>query len=92
MAELIEVPFGVWTWVGPRNNVLGGGLDPYDTGQWGGKYLGMARRVSGRHIQCHSQSGSSDVVSGYQYYSNRFSQLMHIFLFIHSLSVSVFDC
>jgi len=26
--EPITVPFGVWTWVGPRNHVLGGGRDP----------------------------------------------------------------
>ena len=23
-AEQIEIPFGVWTWVGPRNHVSGG--------------------------------------------------------------------
>ena len=27
-AELIEVPFGICTWVGLRNHILGGGLDP----------------------------------------------------------------
>jgi len=24
-AEPIEMPFGIWTWVTPRNHVLGGG-------------------------------------------------------------------
>jgi len=27
MAELIELLFGTWTWVGPRNHVLGEGPD-----------------------------------------------------------------
>jgi len=27
-AEPIEIPFGVWTQVGPSNHVLGRGLDP----------------------------------------------------------------
>jgi len=28
MAEPIEMPFGLWTRVGPRDHVLDGGLDP----------------------------------------------------------------
>jgi len=32
MAELIEVPFGIVTWVGPRNRVLDGG--PIPRGEW----------------------------------------------------------
>jgi len=28
MAEPIEMPFGLRTWVGPRDHVLDGGLDP----------------------------------------------------------------
>ena len=28
MAELIEIPFGLRTWVGPGNHVLDGGPDP----------------------------------------------------------------
>jgi len=27
-AEPIEMPFGLWTWVVPRNHVLGEGPDP----------------------------------------------------------------
>jgi len=27
MTEPIEMPFGVWTWVGPVNHVLDGGPD-----------------------------------------------------------------
>jgi len=27
-AEPIEMPFGLWTWVGPRNHVLDGDSDP----------------------------------------------------------------
>jgi len=30
----IEVPFGLWTWVVPRNHVLGGGLDLEEQGQF----------------------------------------------------------
>ena len=30
------MPFGVWTWVGPRNHVFSGGLDP----PRGGAFLG----------------------------------------------------
>jgi len=26
--EPVEMPFRVWTWVGPRNHVVGRGLDP----------------------------------------------------------------
>jgi len=28
MAEPIEIPFGLRTWVGPRDHVLDGGSDP----------------------------------------------------------------
>jgi len=24
MAELVEMPFGLWSWMGPRTHVLGG--------------------------------------------------------------------
>ena len=27
-AELIEMPFGLWDWMGPRNRVLDEGPDP----------------------------------------------------------------
>jgi len=27
-AEPIEMPFGLWTWVGPKNRVLDGDPDP----------------------------------------------------------------
>ena len=37
MAELIEMPFGLRTWVGPRDHVLDGGSDP-PMGR--GKFLG----------------------------------------------------
>jgi len=29
MAELIDMPCGMWTGVGPRNHVLDGGPDPH---------------------------------------------------------------
>ena len=35
-AEPIEVPFGLWAWMGPRNRVLHGGSDP----PWKGAILG----------------------------------------------------
>ena len=34
MAEMIEVLFGVWIWVGPRNLVLHEGTDPPGEGQF----------------------------------------------------------
>jgi len=42
MAELIEMLFGVWTWVGPRNHVLGGGSDPAVRK---GQFRGISRPV-----------------------------------------------
>ena len=37
MAEPIEMPFGLWTWVGPiKNHVKDGGLDPPAKVQFGG--------------------------------------------------------
>jgi len=37
-AERIEVPFGLWTWLGPWNHVLDGGSDPpMGRGNFGGK-------------------------------------------------------
>jgi len=36
-AESIEMPFVLWTWVGPRNHVLGGvQICPYEGTIWGG--------------------------------------------------------
>jgi len=38
MAELIEMLFGLWTRMGPRNHVLDGGPDfPMERGNFGGK-------------------------------------------------------
>ena len=36
MAELIQMPFGLWVWMGPRNLKLDGGLDL----PWKGAILG----------------------------------------------------
>ena len=30
-AELIDMPYGLWTWVGQRNHVLDGDPDPMET-------------------------------------------------------------
>ena len=38
-AEPIEMPFGLWAWMGPRNRVLDGGLDH----PWKGTILGKGR-------------------------------------------------
>jgi len=35
-AETIQMPFGLWAWMGPRNHVLDGGPDP----PWEGAILG----------------------------------------------------
>ena len=48
-AEPIEMPFGVWTRVGPRNHVLSGGPDPPKEGAifWGsGGYDASFRQYS----------------------------------------------
>jgi len=37
MAEPFEMPFGLWTRVGPRNHVLDGGPDPHGKRQFWGK-------------------------------------------------------
>jgi len=37
-AEPIEMPFGLMTWVGPRDHVLDGGSDPAPMGR--GKFFG----------------------------------------------------
>jgi len=34
MAQPIEMPFGIWTWVGSRNHVLNGDSDPHAKGQF----------------------------------------------------------
>ena len=39
MAALIELPFGLRTWVGPGNHVLDGGLDPpWEGANFGGEW------------------------------------------------------
>jgi len=43
-AEPTEMPFGLWTQVGPRNHVLDGGQDPPCKGQfWGGKRVAIVK-------------------------------------------------
>jgi len=37
MAEPIEMPFGLWAPMGPKNRVLRGGSDPHGKGQFWGK-------------------------------------------------------
>ena len=37
MAELIKMSFGIWTWAGPRNHVLGGVQILHANGQFWGK-------------------------------------------------------
>jgi len=46
VAELIKIPFGVWTWVGPRNPVLDGGSYPLT-----GKGTCGAKVADPRHTQ-----------------------------------------
>ena len=48
-AEPIEMPFGLWTWVGLRNHVLDGDRDP----QWEGTILSGERgKVYGIPSMC----------------------------------------
>jgi len=37
MAEPIEMLFGLWAWMGPRNHVLDGSRSPIGRGSWGQK-------------------------------------------------------
>jgi len=37
MAELIVMPFGLWSWIGPRNHKLHGVQIPHGMGQFGWK-------------------------------------------------------
>jgi len=36
-AEAIEMPFGLWAWIGARNHVLDNGPDPHGRGNFGKK-------------------------------------------------------
>ena len=42
MAEPIEILFGMWTWVGPRNHVLDGGPDIPQYGTFDGMTSGFS--------------------------------------------------
>jgi len=52
MAELIFVPFGIWTQVVPRKHVLGGAWIPVREGAFGGHYFII------RYFQPYSVRGS----------------------------------
>jgi len=52
--EPIQMPLGIWTWLGLRNHVLGGGPDPLGKTKFGGsfqpivkyrEYLALARVI-----------------------------------------------
>ena len=64
--EPIEVPFGVWTRVGPRNDVLSGGPDPLGEGA----ILGRTSPACGRYTESYSVGGSSGATYRCQYSSN----------------------
>ena len=49
MAELIEMPFGLWTWAGPRNHALDRGPDP----PWEGAILSGERRPIAKYRDYH---------------------------------------
>jgi len=42
-AELIEMPFGLWVWMGPGYHELGGGPDPHEKRQFWGKGLPIVK-------------------------------------------------
>ena len=53
-AEPIEVLFGIWTPVGPKNRVLDGGLDPPEEGHFRGAMRpGAAITVSTCNLLTH---------------------------------------
>ena len=67
--EPIEVLFGMWTRVAPRNHVLNEALRiPPQEEVLTGAYLSMSRLASSRHTphtQPYSQEDSRDATSGY---------------------------
>ena len=76
MAELIEIRFGMWTAVGPMNDVLGGGPQlPTGRGFWW-KQFSISSFVhtwlyrNTQHTQRYSHEGSSDAASAYEYRSS----------------------
>jgi len=76
-AEPIAVLFGVWTQVGPRNQVIGGGLNIFRVWAIWGKYLPADVKcrdyqACDQYSQSHSTGGSSDVTFHSQYCSNLF--------------------
>ena len=77
MAELIEMPFGLWTPVLPRNRALGGGLrSPHGNGKFW-KASRSLQRISGMQSisQHYLVGGSSDAAFCCQYCSRVVSVL-----------------
>jgi len=73
-AEPTEMPFGMWTWIAPRNPVLAGGPDPPDRrGNFCG-HLPSDREVYriSDMSQSYSLGGSSVAAIHCQYCSNLF--------------------
>ena len=62
--EPVEMPFIVWTYRGPRNHVLDGGLDPPWEGALWRSCLSMPRY--GRYSRPYSQECNCNVASGYR--------------------------
>jgi len=61
MDELVEMLFGLCTWVGLRNHVSDGASMTHGKGTlWGHKYLGMLRLARNQYSRAYSQGGSSN--------------------------------
>ena len=70
-AEPIEMLFGVWTRVGPRNYVPGGKPDPQWKGQFSGQLPAHGEVYGTSDVsQCYSLGGSSDAAFRCQYCIN----------------------
>jgi len=54
-AEPVKMPFGLWTRVGPRNRVLGGGVGRWENGQfWGCSNIEMHCNCDNRIYGIHT--------------------------------------
>ena len=60
-AELIEVPFGLWIWVGPRIHVIDGGPDSPRDGVFWERHTGACQGMSA----CHTRRGQHAAMRPY---------------------------
>jgi len=64
-AELIEMPFGIWTQIGPRKHILDGSPDPHAKGQllWERTCPSYLRTVCSNRLSCRISNFDSSQYS-----------------------------